>query len=104
MSNNRKVDIDGDPRFFANADSRKVAHIDIHPTLIFQTDDFTFIDCYREATITQNKKLIEEKWVDRLERWFPEVVETPDVCLIKVSAHRVQYWSKDGAGEYKKNH
>lgn len=103
MSNNGKVEYDGTSWFFADINSNKVKQIESNPmtSLVFQTDKMLFIDCYGMATITQNKNLIKEKWVDGLERWFPEGPETPGVCLIKLDAHRIQFWGKDGDGEYR---
>ena len=103
MSNNRKVDYDGDSWFFSYEDSGKVRQINTNPmvSLIFQTDNMVFVDCYGKATVTTNKELIKEKWVDGLEAWFPEGPETKGVCLIRVTAQRVQFWGKDGDGEYR---
>ena len=105
MSNNGKVEYDGDSWFFADINSKKIKQIKNNPmiSLVFQTDDMTFVDCYGMATVTQNQALLEEKWVEGLERWFPEGPKTPGVCLIKVAAHRVQFWGKSGDGEYRSN-
>ena len=46
-------------------------------------------------------KLLEEKWVKGLEMWFPEGIDTEGICLIKVAAHRIQFWGKNGDGEYR---
>lgn len=103
MSNNGKVEYDGDSWFFSYRDSNKVKQIENNPmiSLIFQTDDMTFVDCYGIATITENRKMLEEKWVKGLEMWFPDGIETEGICLIKVSAHRIQFWGKNGDGEYR---
>ncbi|MGZ5188834.1 MAG: pyridoxamine 5'-phosphate oxidase family protein, partial [Kaistella sp.] len=90
MSNNGKVDYDGDSYFFSYRDSNKVKQIENNPmiSLIFQTDDMIYLDCYGMATVTENRKMLEEKWVKGLEMWFPEGINTEGICLIKVSAHR----------------
>lgn len=105
MSNNGKVEYDGDSWFFADEKSNKVKQIESNQmvSLIFQTDDMTFVDCYGEASILTNKNMIREKWVPGLEQWFPEGPETEGVCLIRVSAHRVQFWGKSGDGEFRKD-
>ena len=104
MSNNGDVEYDGDSWFFSYRDSNKVRQIEDNPmvSLIFQTDKMVFVDCYGMATVTDNKKLLEEKWVKGLEKWFPDGIETPGICLIKVNAHRVQFWGANGDGEYRK--
>ena len=103
MSNNGEVEYDGDSWFFSYRDSNKVKQIENNPmiSLIFQTADMTFVDCYGMATITENRTLMEEKWVKGLEMWFPDGIETEGICLIKVSAHRIQFWGKHGDGEYR---
>lgn len=103
MSNNGKVEYDGKSWFFTYDDSNKVKQIETDPkvSLVYQTDEMLFIECYGHASIIKQKKLLEEKWVDGLSRWFPNGVETPGICLIKVEASRVSFWDKEEEGEYK---
>ena len=105
MSNNGEVEFDGDSWFFSYRDTDKIKQIENNPmvSLVFQTDDMTFVDCYGMATVTENRKMLEEKWHDNLKEWFPDGIDTEGICLIRVSAHRVQFWNKKGGGEYIKN-
>jgi len=102
MSNNGKVEYDGDSWFFTFEDSNKVRQIekDDKVSLVYQTDDMLFIECYGTASITKDKGTLEDKWVDGLEQWFPEGIETPGICLIKVTSKRVTFWHKEEEGEY----
>ncbi|WP_294205368.1 pyridoxamine 5'-phosphate oxidase family protein [uncultured Chryseobacterium sp.] len=102
MSNNGKVEYDGDSWFFTFEDSNKVDQIkkDNKVSLVYQTDDMLFIECYGTATVVKDKETLQEKWVDGLEQWFPEGIDTPGICLLKVSAKRVNFWHKDEEGEY----
>ncbi|RZJ42113.1 MAG: pyridoxamine 5'-phosphate oxidase [Chryseobacterium sp.] len=102
MSNNGKVEYDGDSWFFTYDDSRKVRQIENDPkvSLVYQTDDMLFIGCYGEATVVKDKEIIKEKWIDELKQWFPEGVETPGICLLKVTSKRVSFWHKEEEGEY----
>lgn len=102
MSNNGKVEYDGDSWFFTFEDSNKVRHIekDNKVNLIYQTDDMLFIGCYGTATIVTDKKVLQEKWVDNLKEWFSDGIETPGICLIKVTSKRVSFWHKEQEGEY----
>lgn len=104
MSNNGEVEYDGDSWFFSYDNSNKAKHIEQNPKtmLVFQTDDMLFLEVYGTASIIHTKKLIEEKWLPDLERWFPEGTETPGICLIKVTAERIQFWGKAGDGIYRK--
>ncbi|WP_294217937.1 pyridoxamine 5'-phosphate oxidase family protein [uncultured Chryseobacterium sp.] len=102
MSNNGKVEYDGDSWFFTFEDSNKVDQIkkDNKVSLVYQTDDMLFIECYGTATVVKDKETLQEKWVDGLEQWFPEGIDTPGICLLKVSAKQVTFWHKDEEGEY----
>lgn len=102
MSNNGEVDYDGDSWFFTYEDSNKVKHIkkNDHVSLAYQTEDMLYIDCSGKGSIITDKKTLEEKWIPELEQWFPEGLETPGICLIKVEAQRVTFWHKDEEGEY----
>ena len=103
MSNNGRVDYDGDSWFFTFDESPKVRQIEASAgvTLTFQRDGGLFIECYGHASIVKQRSILEQKWVDGLERWFPEGLDTPGICLIKVAATRVQFWDGEDEGEYR---
>lgn len=103
MSNNGKVEYDGNSWFFTYEDSNKVRQIeaDAKVALIYQTDDMLFIECYGQGSIIRQRAKMEERWVDELNQWFPQGLDTPGICMVKVEATRVQFWGKDGDGEYK---
>ena len=103
MSNNRQVEYDGNSYFFSMMDTNKVRHIekDAKVTLIYQTDDMLFMECYGHATILTQRSRFEEHWTAGLERWFKDGIDTEGLCLIRVEARRVQFWHKEEEGEYK---
>jgi len=102
MSNNGKVEYDGDSWFFTYEDSNKVDQIkeNQHVNLIYQTDDMLFIECAGRGEIVKDEKILKDKWVKGLEQWFPEGTDTPGICLIKVVASNVKFWHKEKEGEY----
>lgn len=102
MSNNGKVEYDGDSWFFTYDDSKKVHQIEINDNVIltYQTDDMLFIECSGKATVIKDKEILKEKWIDDLKQWFPDGTETPGICLLKVTSKRVSFWHKDEEGEY----
>lgn len=102
MSNNGKVDYDGDSWFFTLEDTNKVRQVEAspHATLVFQNGDGLFIECYGRATIVRDRATLEEKWVPDLDRWFTKGLDTPGLCLLKISATRVHFWDKEEEGEY----
>ena len=102
MSNNGRVEYDGDSWFFTYEDSNKVRQIknDNKVNLIYQTDDLLFIECYGTTEVIKDKETLKDKWVDGLEQWFPEGVDTPGICLLKITAERVTFWHKEEEGQY----
>lgn len=102
MSNNGKVSYDGNSWFFSYAGTQKVRQIENDPkvSLIFQSKDKLFIACYGNASIVREQDILEEKWLDELNMWFPEGPQTPGLCLIKVTASRVHFWEEGEEGTY----
>ncbi len=103
MSNNGLVEYDGNSWFFTYEDSNKVRQIeaDAKVSLIYQNDDMLFMECYGQASIIRRKSMMEDKWMDELNQWFPQGLDTSGICMIKVEATRIQFWHKEEEGEYK---
>lgn len=100
MSNNGKVEWDGDSRFFSFDDTDKVRQIEAEPRVqlgFIDNANQVWVNVEGEATIVRDD--VERKkalWVPDLERWFEQGPEDPDVVLIKVSARHIDAWSRDG--------
>lgn len=107
MSNNRDVDYDGDSWFFAYESARFVAEIgrDPHVGLGFSGAKSLlgkpgiFIHIAGRAQVIRDKAAFAEHWVEDLERWFPQGIETPGMVMLKVSAERIHYWDGEESGE-----
>ncbi len=102
MSNNGKVEYDGNSWFFTYLDSNKTKQIEADPkvTLLFQSKESLFIACDGKASIVKDASELKDKWVDSLDSWFPKGVDTPGLCLIKVSATRIHFWDGNEEGMY----
>ncbi|APG87403.1 pyridoxine/pyridoxamine 5'-phosphate oxidase PdxH (plasmid) [Sinorhizobium americanum CCGM7] len=57
-----------------------------------------FFSIEGSATIIRDRIQFQEHWVDGLERWFTQGVDTPGLVLIKVHADRIQYWDGEENG------
>lgn len=107
MSDNGDVEYDGDTWFFSYKDSHKVREIEAvddvsltftaPPSLLGKPGIFIAIE--GNAIVSRDKVDFAEHWVDDLDRWFPQGIETPGVVLIKVSARSVQYWDGQENGK-----
>lgn len=99
MSNNGEVRYDGDNWFFARTSSTKIAELsrDDRVQLSFADHDGpSFVSVWGTGTVVTDVDLKKELWQQSLERWFENGPEDSDVCLIKVSAHRIQSWGRMG--------
>lgn len=109
LSNNRDVEYDGDSWFFAYDDARFVDDINKYADvgLTFTAGKSLlgkpgiFIGVEGRRSIVQDGLAFEEHWVDDLERWFPQGIETPGMVLLKVHASRIHYWDGEDEGEVK---
>lgn len=100
MSNNGDVEYDGDSWFFSFEDTRKVSAIardpnvslslSAPPSLLGKPGIFVVIN--GQASVIKDKAAFEAHWVEDLERWFENGVDTPGLVLIKVHAARIEYW------------
>lgn len=109
MSNNRDVEFDGDCWFLAYDDARFIQDVQANDQvgLTFAGDKSLlgkpgiFIGIEGKASLMRDRAAFEEHWVDDMERWFPQGIETPGMVLLKVHASRVHYWDGEEEGEIK---
>jgi general stress protein 26 len=100
MSNNGDVEYDGDSWFFSFEQTRKVKAIaedpevslsfSAAPSLLGKPGIFVVIE--GQASVIKDKAQFAEHWVDDLDRWFTDGIDTPGLVLIKVHAARIEYW------------
>ncbi len=107
MSNNRKVDYEGNSFFFSYDSARTVADIDRDNKvgLSFAGSKGLlgkpplFIAIEGVAELVRDKAVFADNWSKDLDRWFQQGVDTPGLVLIKVSAQRIHYWKGEDEGE-----
>ena len=107
MSNNRDVDFDGDSWFFSFDNTRTVQDIARDPQVGMTLQakggllgkPGMFIGIEGKADLIRDKAAFAEHWVEDLERWFAQGIDTPGLLLIKVHAQRLHYWDGMDSGE-----
>src|SRR5687768_12955188 len=75
MSNNKKVEWDGDTWFFAYADSTQARDVerDRNVNLAYaRPDEILFLSLMGRAEIVKDDQKKKEMWFKDLERWFPD--------------------------------
>ncbi|GLZ36584.1 pyridoxamine 5'-phosphate oxidase family protein [Actinokineospora sp. NBRC 105648] len=93
----QEVEFDGDLWFFAERDSRKVAHIQAVPEVnVTLTSSDTWISIYGAAHVVEDRAKAHDLWNAWVEAWLPQGPDDPSVVLIKVSALTAEYWDTPG--------
>ncbi|MEC5399093.1 pyridoxamine 5'-phosphate oxidase family protein [Uliginosibacterium sp. H1] len=103
MSNNRQVEYEGDSWFFARDDASAVQEIGADPGvgLSFQREATLglYVSVTGQARVVDDRDEMAEHWVDGLNRWFPQGLDTDGLVMIHVRAARVKYWKDGEEGE-----
>jgi general stress protein 26 len=102
MSNNGDVKYDGNSYFFTTTEGHLVKDLkkNAHVNLAFNGPKKLFVSVTGEAKIITDRATMQEHWVDELDNWFEDGVDSPDLVLIKVKAKRIKYWQKETEGEW----
>lgn len=90
-----KVDNESCLWFFTNEHSGKIGEIvpDKQVTLVYaHPGKNSYMNVYGTCTLVHDKGKMKELWNPALKAWFPQGVEDPDVCLIKVCVDEASYW------------
>jgi general stress protein 26 len=96
MSNNGKVEFDGDSWFFTYRDTPKVEEIEADPRVelaYIGTERGAWISIEGTAEIVEDDARKADLWEESLEEWFPEGPEDDKLVLLKVRADRVHAWA-----------
>ena len=96
MSNNGKVEFDGDTWFFTYRDTPKVEEIEADPRVELAyvgTERGAWISIEGSAEVVEDDERKADLWEKSLEQWFPEGPEDDKLVLLKVSADRVHAWA-----------
>lgn len=103
MSNNKDVTYSGDSFYFTYEKSKKVKDIIANPnvSLNFEGTGGLYISIAGKAKLIRDKGILEEHWVDSLDQWFKDGVNTKGIILIQVKGAKLSYWHKMEQGQLK---
>jgi len=103
MSNNGDVKYDGVSYSFTYEASQKIKDLEANPQVIlnFEGKEDLFVAVGGKATLIRSKTKFAEHWVDSLNQWFKEGIDTPGIVLIKVKGSRLHYWQREKEGKIK---
>jgi general stress protein 26 len=91
----QKAEFDGDIWFFTSDQTHKIDEIrkDNRVCVAYsKPDDDTYVSVSGTAEIVKDRSKMEELWSPILKAWFPEGLDDPSLCLMKVTAEQAEYW------------
>ncbi len=91
----QKAEFDGDLWFFTSDRTHKTEEIerDNRVNLAYANpDDNVYVSVSGTAEIVHDRAKMEELWNPILKAWFPDGLDQPDICLLRVTAEQAEYW------------
>ena len=91
----QEMDENGDLWFFTSDQTHKVDEIEKDDRVnvaYSQPDDNTYVSVSGSGQISKDREKIEKLWNPILKAWFPEGLDDPHLCLLKVSVEEAEYW------------
>lgn len=91
----QEMDENGDLWFFTSDQTHKVDEIEKDNRVnaaYSKPDDNVYVSVAGSGAIVKDRAKIEELWNPILKAWFPEGLDDPTLCLLKVSVEEAEYW------------
>ena len=91
----QEFDENGELWFFTSDETHKVDEIEADSRVnaaYSKPDDNVYVSVAGRAAVVKDRKKIEELWNPILKAWFPDGLEDPTLCLLKVSVEEAEYW------------
>src|SRR5688572_26526529 len=92
-----ELEPDADAYFSTSLESPKIAEIEANPEVLvtFQSRA-EFATIQGRATVVRDPAQIDRLWSEDWRVWFPKGKDDPNLCLLKISADRGEYWDTSG--------
>ena len=91
----QEFEFDGDLWFFTSDNTHKMEEIakdDRVNVSYAKPDDNRYVSVSGRGELVKDRQKIEELWSPVLKAWFPEGLDDPTLCLLKVSVEQAEYW------------
>jgi general stress protein 26 len=90
------IDDEGNIWFFTNEFSEKINEVSkdniVHLIYSHPVKNI-YINVKGSCSLVIDRRKMEELWDSKIESWFPEGLEDPRICLIKVSTETAHFWN-----------
>jgi general stress protein 26 len=91
----QKTEFDGTLWFFTGYSTGKISEIDWNPEVNLsysEPNHSRYVSVSGTAEIVDDRAKVEELWSDIYKAWFPQGIDDPDLCLMKVDVTFAEYW------------
>ena len=91
----QELEFGGDLWFFTSDESHKVEELskdDRVNVAYSKPENNTYLSISGRGEISKDRAKIEELWNPIHKAWFPEGLDDPRLCLLKVSVEQAEYW------------
>jgi len=91
----QKTEFDGTLWFFTGLSTGRVSEIDWNPEVNLsyaQASDNRYVSVSGTAEIVHDRAKMAELWSDIYKAWFPQGLDDPDVCLLRIEVTFAEYW------------
>jgi general stress protein 26 len=91
----QEAEFDGTLWFFTSDKTHKVEEIERDNRVnasYAKPEDNIYVSVSGTASIVKDRAKMEELWNPILKAWFPDGLETPGICLLKVDVEQAEYW------------
>lgn len=86
-----------DTIFATSLDSPKIKEVEANPEVLVTFQGRSrFASIHGTAFVVRDRAEIDRLWSESWRIWFPKGKDDPDLCLLKVSADRGEYWDTSG--------
>jgi general stress protein 26 len=93
-----KVEDDGTLWFFTHKSSGKTSQLDqdseVHLVYAHPGKD-SYMDVWAKGSVVTDRSKIRELWNPIIKAWFPNGVDDPDLCLLRVKPESAYYWDNE---------
>ena len=96
----QKFEFDGDLWFFTSDQTHKVEEIEADNRVnvaYSDPNDNTYVSVFGHAEMVKDRAKIEELWNPILKAWFPDGLDDPTLCLLKVKVEEAEYWDSSNS-------
>ncbi len=91
----QQMEFDGNLWFFTGRDTAKIHEVDRehHVNVSYADPDGNrYVSVSGMASLVQDKGKAEELWNPAYKAWFPQGLDDPNLCLLRVQVDKAEYW------------